>query len=400
VRNDDRRIRLPAPAFGHADFSTAYEAAPYLRGCTTRPPHIRMDILWFVAGLAFLIVGAEGLVRGASSLAERFGIPPLIIGLTVVAVGTSSPELAVSFNASLSGQASIAVGNVVGSNIFNVLFILGLSALIAPLTADRQLVRLDVPLMIGLSVLVYLLALDGHVSRTNGLLLVAGLVAYVAFLILQKRPGAETDRADENSSPEAPRRHWAVDLAYVGGGLGLLVVGSGWLVDSAIAFAQYVGVSEVVIGLTIVAAGTSLPEVVTSVIAALRGERDIAVGNVVGSNIFNVMGVLGLASLVSPGGVEVAAPVVNFDLPVMVAVAFAALPIFFTGGVINRFEGAVFLGYYLAYTAYLILAATQHDALPEFSTVLLYFALPLTALTLIVVSVQEVRRRRAGSPSG
>lgn len=356
-----------------------------------------MDILWFLAGLVFLIVGAEGLVRGASSLAERFGIPPLIIGLTVVAVGTSSPELAVSFNASLSGQASIAVGNVVGSNIFNVLFILGLSALIAPLTAARQLVRLDVPLMIGLSVGVYLLALDGHVSRTNGLLLVMGLVAYVAFLIYQNRSGAESGEesgAEEPGSDETPRRHWAADVALVAGGLGLLVLGSGWLVDSAIAFAQYVGVSEVVIGLTIVAAGTSLPEVVTSVIAAFRGERDIAVGNVVGSNLFNVMGVLGLASVVSPGGVEVAPSVVNFDLPVMAAVAFACLPIFFTGGVINRAEGAVFLGYYVAYTAYLILAATQHDALPEFSMVLLYFALPLTALTLVVVSIQEIRRRK------
>jgi cation:H+ antiporter len=187
---------------------------------------------------------------------------------------------------------------------------------------------------------------------------------------------------------------WPKNIGLVLGGLFLLVLGSRWLVDGAVSFAQYMGVSELVIGLTIVAAGTSLPEVVTSVIAAIRGERDIAVGNVVGSNLFNLMGVLGIASIVAPTGIELSAAVVGFDIPVMIVVAFACLPIVFTGGVISRTEGALLLGYYGVYTLYLILAAAHHDALARFSAVMLYFAIPLTAVTLIIVSVQEMRRRK------
>ena len=180
------------------------------------------------------------------------------------------------------------------------------------------------------------------------------------------------------------------------GGLTLLVLGSRWLVDSAVSFAQYLGVSELVVGLTIVAAGTSLPEVVTSVIAAIRGERDIAVGNVVGSSIFNIMGVLGLASLVSPTGIEVSEAVIGFDIPVMIGAALACLPIFFTGGVISRQEGLLFIGYYVAYTLYLVLAASQHDALPRFSAVMLYFVIPLTVVTIIIVVLKEIRSRKNG----
>lgn len=181
-------------------------------------------------------------------------------------------------------------------------------------------------------------------------------------------------------------------------GLVLLVLGSRWFVDSAVLFAQYIGVSELVIGLTIVAAGTSLPEVVTSVIAAVRGERDIAVGNVVGSNLFNLMGVLGLASIIAPSGIEVSDAAIRFDIPVMIAVSFACLPIFFTGGVISRQEGALLLGYYAAYTFYLILAGSHHDALPWFSAAMLFFVIPLTAITMILVVIREIRRR-SKSPS-
>lgn len=178
-------------------------------------------------------------------------------------------------------------------------------------------------------------------------------------------------------------------------GLVLLVVGSKWLVDGAVTFARHLGVSELVVGLTIVAAGTSLPEVVTSIIAALRGERDIAVGNVVGSNLFNLMGVLGIASVVAPAGMAVTPAVISFDLPVMIAVAFACLPIFFTGGEISRGEGALLFGYYLAYTAYLVLAATNSSVLPVVKTAMLYFVLPLTLLTLLV-TLRQARRRADG----
>ncbi len=358
-----------------------------------------MTIFLFILGLVLLIVGAEMLVRGSSRLAAVMGISPLVIGLTVVAFGTSSPELAVSFNAALNNQASIAVGNVIGSNIFNILFILGVSALITPLVVSQQLVRFDVPLMIGVSVLVLVLALDQVFSRLDGLLLFSGLVLYIGYSIYQSR--RETTAVQEEYSQEFgiekdPKSNTLVNLGLVVVGLVLLVIGSGWLVDSTVAFAQYMGISELVVGLTIVAAGTSLPEVVTSVIAALRGERDIAVGNVVGSNLFNLMGVLGLASLVSPTSIAVSTAVISFDLPVMIAVALAALPIFFTGGTISRQEGVALLAYYIAYTAYLILAVSAHDALEGFTMVMLYFVMPLTVLTMVVILVQEVRRRRNG----
>lgn len=358
-----------------------------------------MSVVFFIAGLLLLIVGAEALVKGASRLAAAFRISPLVIGLTVVAFGTSSPELAVSIKAALGNQPDIAIGNVVGSNIFNVLFILGLSALIVPLVVSKQLIRLDVPLMVALSVIVFLMALDGTLGRFDGILLVIGLFIYIAFLVVQSRKESKAadaaaaaggdDLALASGSP-----NWLVNLALVGAGLALLVLGSRWLVDSAIQFAQYFGVSDLVIGLTIVAAGTSMPEVVTSIIAALRGERDIAVGNVVGSNIFNIMAVLGISSVIAPAGIAISEAVIAFDLPIMIVVAFACIPIFFTGGVIRRYEGAILLAYYVLYTLYLIFASTQHDLLNEYSTVMVWFVMPLTALTIVITFVQDLRRRR------
>lgn len=359
-----------------------------------------MVIFLFVVGLIFLVIGAEALVRGASSLAVTFGVSPLVIGLTVVAFGTSSPELAVSVKAALSNQASIALGNVVGSNIFNVLFILGLSALIVPLVVAQQLIRFDVPLMIILSVVVLIFSLDQNISRTDGIILVVGLVAYVWFLIYQSRKESNGVRKEYDKEFGAERisgSSWAKNIGLVVVGLALLVLGSRLLVDSAVAFAKFLGVSELIVGLTIVAAGTSLPEVVTSVIAAIRGERDIAVGNVVGSNIFNIMGVLGVAGLVAPTGIEVSPAVIGFDMPIMIAVAFACLPIFFTGGVISRPEGGLLLGYYMAYTLYLVLAASQHDALAGVSAVMLYFVIPLTMVTMIVTALREIRSRNKSS---
>jgi len=351
-------------------------------------------MLMFVAGLIFLIVGAEALVRGASRLATALGISPLVIGLTVVAFGTSSPELAVGIKAALSGQGDIVLGNVVGSNIFNILFVLGVSALIVPLVVSQQLVRLDVPLTIALSVLVLVFSFDGSISRTEGLILVAGLCIYVWFLIHQSRKESGDVKEEYSKAFEVKERTklgWVKNTTLVLGGLILLVLGSRWLVDGAVSFAQYLGVSELVIGLTIVAVGTSLPEVVTSIVAAIRGERDIAVGNVVGSNILNIMGVLGVASIAAPAGIEVSPAAISFDIPVMIAVAFACLPIFFTGGAINRLEGALLLGYYVAYTLYVVLTASHHDALPGFSAAMLYFVIPLTVVTIIVMVLREVR---------
>jgi cation:H+ antiporter len=359
-----------------------------------------MTIGLLVGGLGLLVIGAEALVRGASRLAAAIGISPLVIGLTVVAFGTSSPEMAVSVQSALSGQsgADIAMGNVIGSNIFNVLFILGLSAAIAPLIVNQQLVRVDVPLMIGVSGLLLVMALDGNINRLDGLMLFAGIVAYTAFAIYQGRKESKAVEAEyAREFGEKPRGAWqtALNAGLAVVGLALLVLGSNWFVDGAINLARAFGVSELVIGLTIVAAGTSMPEVATSVLASLKGERDIAVGNVVGSSIFNILAVLGLSSIVAPDGINVAMAALDFDLPVMIAVAVACLPIFFTGYNIARWEGFVLLGYYVAYTAYLILAANQHDALPAFSHVMFFFVIPITALTLALTMYRSWRANSA-----
>ncbi len=336
-----------------------------------------------------MIGGAELLVRGASALAAALRVSPLVIGLTIVAYGTSAPELAVSVQSGVAGQGDLALGNVVGSNIFNVLLILGLSATIAPLVVSRQLVRTDVPLMIGVSFVFLLLALDSGISRLDGLLLFAGAISYTTYTIIQSRkePPPQADATPDKRLP-AP---WPVQVGFLLVGLGMLVLGSRWLVDGAVAFAETLGVSELIIGLTIVAAGTSLPEVATSILASLRGERDIAVGNVVGSNIFNLLSVLGLTALVSPEAIPVSGAALAFDIPVMLTVMVACLPIFFTGYLIARWEGLLFLGYYLAYTAYLILNATQHAVLPLFNMVMLLFVLPLTAITLLVLAFRAWR---------
>jgi cation:H+ antiporter len=362
-----------------------------------------ITLVLFVIGLVLLIVGAEALVKGASKLAAGVGISPLVIGLTIVAFGTSSPEMAVSVSSALAGKADIAVGNVVGSNIFNVLFILGVSAVIAPLIVSQQLVRLDVPIMIGVSVLLILFASDLTISRLEGVILFAGIIAYTAFLIVQSRREKNKAVAQEYEKEfsEKPQGAGGVlkNVVFIVIGLVLLVVGSRWLVDGAIALARTIGVDEVVIGLTIVAAGTSLPEVATSILASIRGERDIAVGNVVGSNIFNILSVLGLTGIVAPNGLPVPASIQNFDSIVMIAVALACLPIFFTGMEIKRWEGGVFLLYYVAYSAFLILDATDHAALPAFSNIMLLFVVPLTVLTLGVTIFQEMRLRRRQVPA-
>lgn len=347
-----------------------------------------MTIFLLLIGLALLIGGAEALVRGAAALAARVGVPPLVIGLTVVAFGTSSPELAASVSAAYAGQGDLALGNVVGSNTFNILFILGLSALVAPLVVHRKLVRVDVPVMIAVSLLVVPLAWDGRISKVEGALLFAGVLLYTGWLLRAARR-----EPPEGGDVPSAGGSLAGQLALMVGGLAALVLGARWLVVGAVALSRTLGLSELIIGLTVVAAGTSLPEVATSVLAALRGQRDIAVGNVVGSNIFNILCVLGAAALVG-GGVRVPAPALHVDIPVMIAAALACLPIFFTEHRISRGEGAVFFGYYLAYTLFLVLQAQRHSAVVLLGQALLFFALPLTALTLLVLVWRAWRRRR------
>ena len=353
----------------------------------------------FLGGLVFLIVGAELLVRGASRLAAFLGIAPLVIGLTVVAFGTSSPELAVSLISSLRGSADIALGNVVGSNIFNILFILGISAAIRPLLISIQLIRIDVPLMILVSALLFLFGLNGVLEQLESGILFVGLISYIIFLFLEaKKEKLITGikpAADHSEKQQKNLFQWVINVGFIIFGLILLILGSQFLVNSAVVLAQKLGISELVIGLTIIAAGTSLPEVATSVMASIKGEQDIAVGNIIGSNIFNILAVLGLSGLVSSGGIQISTAALRFDIPVMLAISVACLPIFFTDGKISRWEGFLFFGYYLAYVVYLLLLSTHHDAAPLYSIIFQLFIIPLTAVTLLVLLIQAVRRKKS-----
>lgn len=303
-------------------------------------------LLSLVAGVALLYFGGEALVGGAARLALRTGLPPLAVGLTVVAFGTSSPELAVSVQAALDGLGDVALGNVIGSNICNVALILGIAALIRPLSVHLQVIKIDVPIMIAVSALLWLVLRDAAISRLEGALLFAGIIVYTWMNLRQaaREPVGDIDLGPGTHQGGSLGR----DALWIVGGLAALVLGARWFVAGAIEVAAAAGLSQAFIALTVVAVGTSLPELTTSVLAALRGEQDIAVGNVVGSNVFNILGILGASALVRP---LAAVGVGNFDLLVMIGVALLALPLLMTGSRLSRAEGAVLLACYAAYVA-------------------------------------------------
>jgi cation:H+ antiporter len=416
--------------------------------------------LLILGGLVLLVGGGEFLVRGASRFAELLGLSPLVVGLTVVAYGTSAPELAVSIQAGFAGNDNIAVANVVGSNIFNVLFILGLCALVAPLVVDRRLVRVDVPVMMAVSLVAGLMALDGNFAFWEGLILALGTASYTAWSVISSRAetaaaaaaaaAANSHHVPEPELIEGKHPGWLVSqlviaalgglgwklgwfgftqggLALLGGfvftlghffgkggttragdllhqigfiftGLGVLVLGAGWLVDGSVLTARALGVSDAVIGLTIVAAGTSLPEVAASVVATLRGERDMAIGNVVGSNIANILAILGISSLVTPGGLSVAESLLRVDIPVMIAVAIVCLPVFYTGYLIRRWEGSVFLAAYIGYTTWLVFDATKQPASTALGEALGWVFAPVVMATFAVTGMRAFTTRHHNNP--
>jgi len=332
-----------------------------------------MELILVAAGLVALLFGGELVVRGASRLAALLGISPLIIGLTVV--------------------------NIVGSNTYNVLGVLGLSAIVAPLLVQQQLIRLDVPLMIGASLLFWAVALDGVVSFAEGGLMFGLLIVYLVIVVRVSR-GESAEIAAEYEQeygyrPGRNARQPLVNVALVVGGAVLLVAGAALLVDGAVGLARSLGVSDLLIGLTVVALGTSLPELTTSVVAALRGERDIAVGNVVGSNIFNILSVLGLTAIIAPAGIVVSPTALAVDLPFMVAVAVACLPLFATGRVIGRLEGAFLLAYGAGYTAFIVAVAYGFNLPPVAFAGLLLIA-PIAILTLLAYRHPRADRGRRG----
>jgi cation:H+ antiporter len=357
-----------------------------------------IDIGLIIIGLALLIGGGEALVRGASTFAARLGISPLVIGLLVVSSATSAPELAVTVGAVLDGEPGLAVGNVVGSNIVNVLLILGISAIISPLVIKRQAVRFDIPVMVGMSILLLALSLDGDINRLDGVLLLGGLVIHaIVSIVVGRRESQKLSTPDAQDALNAkPVPLWLAGLLLIAG-IGLLVLGAQALVSGAVNIALDMGVSSLVVGLTVVAIGTSLPELATSIVAIRKGERDIAVGNIVGSNIFNIGMVLGLPAIIFGGGIPVPEAAIALDMPLMLAAALALLPIAFTGFIIARWEGALFASLYGAYLVYTVLASTEHDALSGFTTIMLWFVLPLVVVTLIAITAYEVGLRKGKS---
>ena len=356
--------------------------------------------VFFVVGIAALVLGAEVLVRGAARLAARTGLSPVVIGLTVVAFGTSAPELAVSVGASWRGETDIAVGNVVGSNIANILLVLGVSAAVGGgLVVAQRIVRIDVPIMLGLSALVFLLGLDNRLSRVEGAAFMVLLIGYVVWTVVSTRrstsAAVETEYDEALSADRLRESSPVADIGFVVAGLVLLVVGSHALVEAATDIARALDVSELVIGLTVVAIGTSLPEVATSVLAAARGQRDLAVGNAIGSNLFNILAVLGLSAAISPNVLAVPDGALSLDLPVMIAVAIACLPIFANGYALLRWEGVLFLAFYAAYLGWLLVDAADHEIKDSYAVGILGFMLPLSVVTLVVIAVRE--RRSTGS---
>ncbi|MBA3238428.1 MAG: calcium/sodium antiporter [Parachlamydiaceae bacterium] len=359
-----------------------------------------MTVFMFLLGLAGLVLGAELLVRGASRLGLAIGMSPLVIGLTIVAFGTSSPELAVSIKAALTDHPDIILGTCIGSSIFNILFILGVSALIAPLVVSQQLIWYEVPIMIGAHLLLLAMCFDGKIDTIDAIILIGGIVGYTIFAIRKGRRESKaiTDEYEKALPSEKMSGSKPLiickQLGFIITGLVLCVLGAGWLLDSSVVLARALGMSELVIAMTIVAAGTSFPEVATSIVATIRGERDIAIGNVVGSNIFNILGIIGVAGFIAPGGIPIAPSVLRIDLPIAIAACVACLPIFFSGHKISRWEGILFLGYYAAYISYLILAANGHDSLPMFSSIMMWIVIPLTLLTFVIMMYRTTRNHK------
>ena len=357
--------------------------------------------LVFILGLVGLLIGGHLVVDGAARLGVRLGLTPTVIGLTIVAAGTSAPELAVVLQSVSTGDTPLAMGSIIGSNIANVLLVLGLAAAMGAIMVENRIVRVDIPIMILASSTLLILALDRRLSRLDGLVLFTALVVFVGWTVRASRTGREaiggdagadtSAEDDDGEGPGRPRR-LAIDLGVLLLGIAALALAARYVVSGAEDIATTLGVPDLIIGLTIVALGTSAPEIVTTVIAAMAGQRDLAVGNAVGSNIFNILLVLGLGSMVVDG-LPISADALELDLPIMLAAAVACLPMVFWDNRIDRWEGAVFVGYYIAYLIFLVLDATGHRASDPFAFVILFFVIPLNVLTIAVI----VRRQRAAA---
>ncbi len=315
---------------------------------------------WLLLGLILLVGGAELIVRGGSRVAVYFGIRPIVVGLTVVSLGTSTPELAVGIEAAVQGAGPLAVGNITGTNIVNILLILGMSALLQPLALERRTLRFDLPLMTVSALALLMMSIDGILTRLEGAVLLISAVIYTALLVIWSRQESRQVRAEYRNEYGIPvARRSAGEVTYAAlmlvGGIAVVVLGSDWLVKGAVDLARMLGVSEAFIGLTVVAIGTSSPELVTTIVGTLKGDPDIAIGNLLGSSIYNILAILGITCLVPAAGLAVGPNLVRIDIPVMVAVTLLAIPVFVSGRRVTRGEGLLFVTAYVVYVAYLLL---------------------------------------------
>ena len=349
-----------------------------------------MTILLFIAGLVALISGAELFLKGVDHFGLKWGISPVVMGLTVVAFATGAPELAISLQAATSGSADLVLGNIIGSNIANILLILGITAFLKPLDITRRIVRVDVPIVILASALLFGLALDGGLSALDGIILLSGLVAYSIFTYFQVKKDRNAGKSLHLDELEEEKKHLSTgaffyfkNIGFLIAGLVLVVLGSGWMVDSAVTIARIFGLSELVIGLTIVSIGTSLPEIATSMSAARKGNADIAVANVMGSNLYNILLTLGLTLVIAPGILPVSADAIKLDLPFMVAVSIACIPVFIAGFNLTRTDGILFLTYYAGYLAYLVMSTLGSSFISTFHIVFYWAVLPVTGVYII-----------------
>jgi cation:H+ antiporter len=365
------------------------------------------DVLVFAAGIAGLLVAANLVVSGASQIGIRFGLSPAVVGLTILAFGTSAPELAVVGQSVAADDTELAVGGIIGSNIANILLVVGLIAALRAIRVQSRVVTTDVPIMIGASVLFLVFALDSVIERWEALVLLVGIVAFTVWTIRSTRGGSSLEEygADGPEDPDEaagrPPRTDTRPIPLLAGqvlvGIVGLALAANVVVGAAENIATDLGVPELIVGLTIVALGTSAPEIVTSVVAATRGQADLAVGNAFGSNIFNIMFVLGAVGLVSPRGIAISEEALALDLPVMLAAAVACIPVLVTDHILRRWEGLVFLAYYAAYIAFLVLDSADHDASDDLVRYVGWIAIPLTVITFATVAVRHLRRGSVSS---
>ncbi len=358
------------------------------------------SVLLFLLGLGILLAAGHLVIDAATRIGTRCGLTPLVVGLTLIAAATSAPELAVVFQSISVDDTELAVGSIIGSNIANVLLVLGLVAATGAIHVTLRVVRVDIPIMIAASTALLIFSLDGTLTRSDGLMLFAGLVGFVLWTLRSAPRTSDPAQLQMATTPSASKISRSDELRLVPAivrlvvGIAGLAIAARFVVRGAEEIATSLGVPELVVGLTVVALGTSAPEIATTAMAAFKGHRELAVGNAVGSNIFNILLVLGVTATASPRGIAIGSDAVSLDLPIMVAAAFACLPLVFWDHKLDRWEGVVFLFYYAAYLTFLVLDSTGNRLSDPFALVMLGFVTPLTVLTISIGLLQTWRRKR------